>query len=741
MAARWGSLLSQAVAGVESRLDNILAESDENGGAGPAGAAQAAAPAKPAAQSGETGQGDGEQGRDAEELERYCGTGELEEMKAHHQAEIQEYVERIDSLQSKLQYMSRNAADAAKKTASSAAAGSAERKLAEQDERISLLIEEGQKLASAEQQYRATIKRLRLQLAEKDKQMVNVEHDKAKATAEAQALRSRLSSDEEKEKRQQETLRVTAALQREVDGLKRDKLSKDEAMRRLEQETKLKVEQAAAAHADALKKAVSVEEEKQKELENKKAALAAELESTRERSRQDEIEWGEKLERAIERGRAVEGELRAELKTMEGKLEGMRAAAEEATSGSGGEAQVKLLRQIETLQSQYASARENWQGIEASLLAKAGGLEKERDEAQRRESEMRKRARDAVGQSAYGLMVLQASRCRTLEDELQDAQPALATAQKELDTCREQLAALRASSKASEAALEQLRAELEKEKRSTIQELSAEAERRQWAEGVAGSLGRNHSRPVSPMLSISRAMNSDMIGLPFTGRPSRRVATPGSVSDSPQMTEGGGGGGPAGGRRPPPLNQQPLRSATLSTISTTDSSSLHMPSSVSPFEPPAEVARLTSPPPSAATHRENNGADDPAPSSPRGLAQDMVSVCTVAAGPSVQLVERMSAAIRRLEGEKVTAREEMARVCAQRDEARGDIAALMRDLEEARAAAERGPDLQRQVDELDARYQTTLELLGEKSELVDELRADVEDVKAMYRELVERAVK
>jgi hypothetical protein len=74
----------------------------------------------------------------------------------------------------------------------------------------------------------------------------------------------------------------------------------------------------------------------------------------------------------------------------------MRSVAEEASSGSGGEGQIKLIRQIETLQSQYATASGNWQGIEASLLAKVANLEKERDDAQRRESEMRKKARDAV---------------------------------------------------------------------------------------------------------------------------------------------------------------------------------------------------------------------------------------------------------------------------------------------------------------------------------------------------------
>lgn len=119
----------------------------------------------------------------------------------------------------------------------------------------------------------------------------------------------------------------------------------------------------------------------------------------------------------------------------------------------------------------------------------------------------------------------------------------------------------------------------------------------------------------------------------------------------------------------------------------------------------------------------------------------MISVSTVAAGPSVQLVERMSAAIRRLEAEKVAAKEEMTRVCNQRDEARADMVTLMKDLEEAKTASSRVPQLEEQVSNLDARYQTTLEMLGEKSELVEELRADVQDVKVMYRELVERTVK
>lgn len=159
------------------------------------------------------------------------------------------------------------------------------------------------------------------------------------------------------------------------------------------------------------------------------------------------------------------------------------------------------------------------------------------------------------------------------------------------------------------------------------------------------------------------------------------------------------------------------------------------PTAFSPFEPQSESPRRPSP------SERDDVFGEPDLSSPRNVAQDMISVSTVGAGPSVQLVERMSAAIRRLEGEKVAAKEEMTRVCSQRDEARADMVSLMKDLEAAKSATMRVSQLEGEVASINSRYQTTLEMLGEKSELVEELKADVEDVKAMYRELVERTVK
>ncbi|KAG8412436.1 hypothetical protein J3458_014611 [Metarhizium acridum] len=637
---------------------------------------------------------------------------QLEESKVRHQEEIQEYIERIDSIQSKLQYLSKSAADAAKTSALSAPAGSNERKLAEKDEKIALLMEEGQKLSTNEHKLRTTIKKLRAQIGETDKKVEELKKTRDKALSDAETLRARLNGPEETEKRREEAKRATAALQKEVDALKKDNAKKDDAYRRLEQELKNKTEQAEYTQREAMNKALATERQKQKILEETNSNLRAEKDAAVERARQEQIEWREKLDRAVERGRKTEDELKLELQSMEGKLEAMRTAAEEASSGSGGEAQVKIFRQIETLQSQYASARENWQGIEASLLAKAANLEKERDEAQRRESEMRKKARDA------------AVRSRHLEEELQDVQPSLTTVRQELKACRDELTTLQVLYKDSQASLEETRRELEKARQNIVErEDPVEAERRQWVDEVAGATSKGQqSQPDSPLLSAPRTYSSDMMGLGILGK-SRRSQAPGSIPDSIAETKS-----PI--RR---LSGQP----SLRIKESSYAGSVLLPTPFSPFEPSSEPPQLPSPP---AAEREN-GVSDTIPSSPRQVAQDMVSVSTVAAGPSVQLVERMSAAIRRLEAEKVTAKEEMARVCGQRDEARADMVSLMKELEETKAVAAKVSQLEDEVSQIDSRYQTTLEMLGEKSELVEELRADVEDVKAMYRELVERTVK
>ncbi|KAM3498909.1 hypothetical protein MY11210_009643 [Beauveria gryllotalpidicola] len=651
------------------------------------------------------------------EEEATVSSKEVERLKASHQQEVQEYVERIDSLESKLQYLAKSAAETAQKAANAAPSGSFESKLAGKDEKIALLMEEGQKLAAGEHKYRTIIKKLRQQVTDSEKQNEELKKTKDKAAAKAEALRTRLNSSEEQEEQQEQMRRATAGLQKELDSLKKEKAARDNMIRKLERELKTKTEE--ASKAAALSNNLATEREKLKTQEESFMILRAEKDALEEKSRQDGIEWSEKLDRAVERGRNAQNELRVEMKAMEAKLELMRTRAEEATSGSGGEVQVKLLRQIETLQSQYASASSNWQSMESSLLAKVSNLEKERDEARKRESEMRKKARDST------------TRARTLDEELQDVQPALARARDQLEKIRDELAALKMSSKATEAALDQARSDLEREQRSKSRDLAAQ--QTEWTEdAVRGD--KMNSRPQSPVPgnNIPRTFSTDPAsfgGLPLSLR-QRPTPLSGSISDTDAR----------------PCSRRPSAQPSLRLSSASPNPGAPLPI-FSAFQQSGELGShhaLSAP---AVEEDADNGGllgiDDAVPSSPRlpVAAPDTISMSTVAAGPSVQLVERMSAAIRRLEAEKVAAKEEMARVCNQRDEARSDMVGLMKELEDARTASARVPELQVQVEKLDARYQTTLEMLGEKSELVEELRADVQDVKAMYRELIEQTMK
>lgn len=129
------------------------------------------------------------------------------------------------------------------------------------------------------------------------------------------------------------------------------------------------------------------------------------------------------------------------------------------------------------------------------------------------------------------------------------------------------------------------------------------------------------------------------------------------------------------------------------------------------------------------------------PATPERTINDVISASTAGAGPSVQLVERMSAAVRRLESEKASHKDELSRLSGQRDEARDQIVGLMKEVEEKRGWESRVKDLEKEMKGVEERYLTTLEMLGEKSERVEELKADVQDLKGMYRELVDNTLR
>ncbi|RYP88860.1 hypothetical protein DL770_004558 [Monosporascus sp. CRB-9-2] len=637
----------------------------------------------------------------------------LQETQAQHQEELHSHVERVDALQAKLQYLAREASEAARNAASVAPAGSLEKRIAEKDQQVAQLMEEGQKLASNEQKHRSIIKKLRAQLAASEKDLNEQKIWRQKAEAELSYLRARSRELEEFEKANEGSRRLTDQLQRDMEKLRLDLASRDNAISELKRQLKEESDRAKSTAVRANDQLVEAGQKRIKQLEDAVTTLKVEKGLVADRAKAQAAELQEKAERAIERSRAIELDLKGEIQALESKLEAFRVRAEETSSGAIGDAQAKLLRQIETLQTQYAVASENWQGIEASLVARAANLERERDEALRRESEMRKKAREA------------AARAKRQEEELEAAKNQLPSVQKDLSSYQSQLESFRRRAEEAETALAETRCEFDKQRMVWKEKAERiDSERRPWLEDLPNLSLRSNSRPESPLLSApQRAFSGEFLGLQSFPPKFRKPSAPSSI-DEPSP-----GDRASSTRRP--SAQPPTRPPMMPTSSgQCGTSQSHLGGLEMLASPSAHPLDRDDPVDSADT-----------PASPQNVLQDMVSVSTIGAGPSVQLVERMSAAIRRLESEKVAAKEELARISSQRDEARAEIVTLMREVEAGKAAVSKVESLEKEIAEINERYQTTLEMLGEKSELVEELRADVDDVKAMYRDLVERTIK
>jgi hypothetical protein len=190
-----------------------------------------------------------------------------------------------------------------------------------------------------------------------------------------------------------------------------------------------------------------------------------------------------------------------------------------------------------------------------------------------------------------------------------------------------------------------------------------------------------------------------------------------------------------------PFPERPL-SRRQSGHHSQGSTTPHRMDSLQSFSSQSPVMSVAPDTPSIHVGHQDSFLDDlVTPATPDRTVNDVLSISAAAVGPSVQLVERMSAAVRRLESEKAASKDELDRMTAQRDEARGQIVALMREAQAKRSADQKITSLEAEVININQRYQTTLEMLGEKSELVDELQADVADVKQMYRDLVENTMK
>jgi hypothetical protein len=606
---------------------------------------------------------------------------EHEALEKRLQEELLPYIEKIDALQSKLQYLSQEAVESAQQAAAGAPAGSTEQKMAEKDKKIALLMEEGQTLSKNEMKHLAIIKTLRSQAA-------SAAREQSVLKGRTDAAEKGLATMEQRAIRAERKLQSFSVEDRELEAIKRERNALSNTI------AEMKADLARmTARAEAAERQVQTDDSERlrkqnQELRDDMTSCRLERELAEEKLRQEIRDLTASIAREKERFNAMETEMLGEQAALEAKLESLRSRAEENSSTTQGDAQAKLLRQIETLQTQYSVASENWQGIEGSLLSRITSIESERDEAVKREADLRRKGRDATLNAKRMEQELEKER-----DRVQELERICTEQHTELQQTTRKVRETEDQLSESRKALAEQRESMEKEISSRLVE-----EKARWTPVL------HAERTASPVTSLRKSSALDLGHLSPT-QSRRPSALPSFSADS---------------------NVPPRQSSTAS------------------FRAPANGTILKTPSITSVEHDEFFSNGIPTPTSPppthRGV-NDLISTSTVGAGPSVQLVERMSATVRRLETEKAASKDELARLTAQRDEARQEVVSLMREVEMKRANDERVKALEEEQRAINERYQTTLELLGEKSELVEELKADVADVKQMYRDLVESTMK
>lgn len=643
---------------------------------------------------------------------------DYEAAELRRQEETHIYLERIDALQSKLQYLTKEAAEMAKNTSAEAQPGSIEHKMAAKDEKIALLIEEGQKLSQTELKHMSIIKKLRAKSTEDDKVVADFKRTTEKHEKSAREAQERAKRAESAEKRALEKLKSLGKIEKDLENVRAERDVKESLVQDLQIELSQATSAAKEAEVRANAEALEAEKRYAAELTDELSSIKTEKELADKQHQHELRELKEKAEREKERARVAEMERQGEQSILESRLEAYRARAEEASAGQSGDVQAKLLRQIETLQNQYAVASENWQGIEGSLLSRVTTLEKERDDIAKREADIRRKTRET------------SLRCRRMEEELERVNAKSEDMDLELSSRSTQVATLNERLTKSEAEVTAAREDLkvEREAWEARQAQRIEEEKARMREETARSNTPDtlyhQFRTESPTIHNRTRKSSNADRSPHTRR-IQGLAISGATSH--------------------PSNERPLsRRSSSQPLHNLQTSNLEHQRPVSRHDSLSTVPQLSvnnGVPGTPSAYDNDDFFDVQTPGTPERTINDVISASTAGAGPSVQLVERMSAAVRRLESEKASHKDELSRLSGQRDEARDQIVGLMKEVEEKRGWESRVKELEKEMKGVEERYLTTLEMLGEKSERVEELKADVQDLKGMYRELVDSTMR
>ncbi|KAF2153109.1 hypothetical protein K461DRAFT_285960 [Myriangium duriaei CBS 260.36] len=642
---------------------------------------------------------------------------EREDSDKQKQEDMDTVLERIDALQAKLQYLAKESVAAAREANADTERGSTEHTISEKDEKIALLMEEGVALSKTEMRHLATIRKLNAKATTEERTAADLRKDVARLKQSESALRTRIARLEQNERTNTDDLQRLSKAELELTTLTADLDGKQATITTLKRRLEESEKKIDSLESGSQKTSLITDTRRIGDFEEELSNAKIEKKLAEDRSRAEVQRLMRELEQQQNNAQASELELKTEITTLEARMEALRLRAEEASSDQTGDAQAKLLRQIETAQTQYTLASENWRTIEGSLNARLTAVEKERDEAFKRESELRKKARD------LGV------KCRQLLEEVESSADHTSSINSELSSQKAYIKKLESSLASSEKAFEEARSEFEHQRQTLEAAFSARMEeerQRQPSNSISHSQRSRRTQSPNSIYRKSSAIES------LVSAQSRKPMNRGFTNDSTTSLSAY-------------LDRTSRRSSAFNTGESLTSPVLPVsrkPSALSlrqlPTYPTSPPPNDMPPTPSIFTEAPDDEDMEHQSASPRGTVADVISAATVHTGPSVQLVERMSSSIRRLEAEKAARADELARVMGQRDEARSQMVELVREAEERKGVEEKLASVEKDVAGVKERYEACLEMLGEREEECLELKADLVDMKRIYRELVDK---
>ena len=634
---------------------------------------------------------------------------EQAETESQRKEEMQMLLEKVDALQAKLQYLANETVAAAKEANASTSTSSEAKSLAAKDEKIAMLMEEGAKLSKTELKHLQTIKKLRVKGGEDEKSRKEISKRLDVVERSESDLKAKLRRLEVVERQGAEKAKQISTLEKQVDSLHSDLEGRTSLLASLTVQLKESKEKTERAEREIGTKAAEVDRKKIASLENELEDARIEKKLAEDRAASEGKKARDSAVVSEQRFSVRELELKNEIYSLESRLEALRSRAEEASTegNSSSDSNVKLLRQIETLQSQYTVAKDNWETIESSLNARLSTTEKDRDDTTRREAELRKRLREA------------SAKIKKTDEESESASDLRRSQETELRGLRDDIRSLKSSLEKAELALAEAHTASKRQSEIWDAQLAqrVEEEKAKW---VHDTIPKQPSPAASGQNPItSRQTSASNIATLNTSRRAGRGLTVEALAQS------------SAGTVERPVSR---RSSAFPSIIPSSASTIPERGRPTLGRDDSSMYSLEG---DAATDADDFPAATPISPSPDRTIADFVSH-SGAAGPSVQLVERMSAAVRRLESEKAVFKEELARLTAQRDGARDEMVALMREIDGKRGSDQRAEALDTEIHDLRTRYDGALELLGEREEQVEELRGDVAELKRIYRELADR---